>query len=164
MNDPYEVLGVARNATVEEIEQARRRLAIRWHPDRHPAGAREQAEEQMKRINVAADALTAAKQRERLARSSSQTTAARPAAAPPAADESFQDTGFCAHHAERPRVHQCVVCRTPLCAECTRMVQGWSWCIQCASAPSLLSDPPASGKVSETKTRRKWFNFSRFSK
>ena len=60
MRDPYAVLGVARDASEEEIKAAYRKLARRYHPDRYandPEGARA-AEEKMKEINEAYDAVT----------------------------------------------------------------------------------------------------------
>jgi curved DNA-binding protein CbpA len=36
MADPYEILGVAREATQDDIRKAYRRLAKKNHPDLHP--------------------------------------------------------------------------------------------------------------------------------
>lgn len=55
MRDPYEVLGVSRNATDEEIKKAYRALAKKYHPDVNPGD--KNAEAKMKEINAAYDAI-----------------------------------------------------------------------------------------------------------
>ena len=57
-NNPYDVLGVSRNASDDEIKKAYRELAKKYHPDNFPdASLRELAEEKMKEINEAYDML-----------------------------------------------------------------------------------------------------------
>lgn len=55
VNDPYQVLGVSRSASEEEIRQAYRRLAKRYHPDLNPGDA--QAAQKMNEVNEAYDLL-----------------------------------------------------------------------------------------------------------
>lgn len=51
--DYYEILGVARNATFEDLKKAYRELALRFHPDRVPAEKKAEAEEKFKEISEA---------------------------------------------------------------------------------------------------------------
>ena len=53
MADPYKVLGVDRNATDEEIKQAYRRLAKKYHPDLNPSD--QEAARKMQEVNAAYD-------------------------------------------------------------------------------------------------------------
>jgi DnaJ-class molecular chaperone len=54
--DYYEILDVAPNASIEEITEAYRRLAFRYHPDKNQMSL--EANEKMKEINVAYDAIS----------------------------------------------------------------------------------------------------------
>ena len=53
--DPYEILGISRDATTEEIKSSYRKLAMKYHPDRNPGNA--EAEEHFKEISQAYDIL-----------------------------------------------------------------------------------------------------------
>lgn len=55
MNDFYEVLGVSRTATADEIKKAYRKLAFKYHPDQNPGD--KAAEEMFKKVNAAYDVL-----------------------------------------------------------------------------------------------------------
>lgn len=55
--DPYEVLGISRDATQRQVKQAYRRLALKFHPD-HNLG-RPKAAERFKQVQVAYENLTA---------------------------------------------------------------------------------------------------------
>lgn len=59
MKDPYEVLGVSRGASDEEIKKAYRELVRKYHPDNYTNNPlADLAQEKMKEINEAYDAIT----------------------------------------------------------------------------------------------------------
>lgn len=60
--DYYEVLGVPRSATKDEIKRAYRKLALKYHPDRNPGD--KEAEEKFKEISEAYEVLSDDRKRE----------------------------------------------------------------------------------------------------
>ena len=61
--DYYEVLGVARDATADQIKSAYRKLAMKYHPDRNPGD--KAAEEKFKEAAEAYDVLHDQEKRQR---------------------------------------------------------------------------------------------------
>jgi len=53
--DFYEILGVSKTASAEEIKRAYRKLALKWHPDKNKSA---DAEEKFKEINQAYEVLS----------------------------------------------------------------------------------------------------------
>ncbi|QBG48801.1 molecular chaperone DnaJ [Verrucomicrobia bacterium S94] len=61
--DYYEVLGVSKNATADEIKKAYRKVAMKYHPDRNPGD--KEAEEKFKEASEAYEVLTDADKKAR---------------------------------------------------------------------------------------------------
>ena len=55
--DYYEVLGVPKDATEDQIRHAYKKLAVKWHPDKNPDN-KKQAEEKFKEISEAYSVLS----------------------------------------------------------------------------------------------------------
>jgi len=61
MKDYYQILGVERNASEDEIKKAYRKLALKYHPDRNPGD--KTSEEKFKEINEAYSCLSDSQKR-----------------------------------------------------------------------------------------------------
>lgn len=57
--DPYDILGITRDATQREVKQTYRQLAMQYHPDRNPNDP--EAEERFKVIQMAYEVLSGRK-------------------------------------------------------------------------------------------------------
>ncbi|XP_030630185.1 dnaJ homolog subfamily B member 6a isoform X2 [Chanos chanos] len=62
MAEYYQILGVQKNATQDDIKKAYRKLALRWHPDKNPDN-KEEAERKFKEISEAYEVLSDANKR-----------------------------------------------------------------------------------------------------
>lgn len=62
--DYYEILGVAKNATPQQIKKAYRSLALKYHPDRVATEKKKEAEERFKEISEAYAVLSDAQKRQ----------------------------------------------------------------------------------------------------
>ena len=58
VDEARKILGLGDVATLKEIKGAYRRLASRYHPDKHTASGQAETEEMMKRLNRAYKLLT----------------------------------------------------------------------------------------------------------
>ena len=59
--DYYQILGISRNASPQDVRKAYRKLAMQYHPDRNPGD--KQAEERFKEINEAYQVLSDSQKR-----------------------------------------------------------------------------------------------------
>nr|XP_061795650.1 dnaJ homolog subfamily B member 6a [Nerophis lumbriciformis] len=57
MVDYYQILGVRRDASADDIKKSYRKLALRWHPDKNPEN-KEEAEKKFKELSEAYEVLS----------------------------------------------------------------------------------------------------------
>lgn len=64
MADLYEILGVSRTATTEEIKKAYKKLALQYHPDKNQGPQQEEASKKFREISKAYDVLSDPRKRQ----------------------------------------------------------------------------------------------------
>lgn len=62
-SDYYDILGVSKSASADELKKAYRKQALEWHPDRHTGADKEAAEKRFKEINEAYQVLSDSQKR-----------------------------------------------------------------------------------------------------
>ncbi|KAL8150191.1 hypothetical protein V2J09_019999 [Rumex salicifolius] len=62
--DYYHILKVTKTASDEELRKSYKKLAMRWHPDKHPSDSKQIAESKFKQICEAYDVLSDAQKRQ----------------------------------------------------------------------------------------------------
>eukprot|EP00195_Chlamydomonas_chlamydogama_P011846 CAMPEP_0202910750 /NCGR_PEP_ID=MMETSP1392-20130828/52928_1 /ASSEMBLY_ACC=CAM_ASM_000868 /TAXON_ID=225041 /ORGANISM="Chlamydomonas chlamydogama, Strain SAG 11-48b" /LENGTH=96 /DNA_ID=CAMNT_0049600963 /DNA_START=103 /DNA_END=390 /DNA_ORIENTATION=- len=55
--DYYDILGISKDASEDQIKRAYRKQALKWHPDRNPTNKKE-AEEKFKEVAAAYETLS----------------------------------------------------------------------------------------------------------
>jgi len=60
----YDVLGVSREASIDEIKSAYRKLSLKWHPDRCPQDKKEEAQSKFQEIGAAYETLNDERRRQ----------------------------------------------------------------------------------------------------
>lgn len=98
MADLYDILGVTKVASQDDIKQAFRRLVLIWHPDVRSSAERELATEKMEEINAAYATLSQPTRRKEYDRS--------------------MGIFRCSVHHKTLAVEHCSVCGLGICGEC----------------------------------------------
>lgn len=62
-SDYYDILGVSKNASPDEIKKAYRKQALEWHPDKHAGADKAEAERKFKEVNEAYQILSDSQKR-----------------------------------------------------------------------------------------------------
>lgn len=86
--DYYQILGVAKSASADDLKKAYRKLAVKYHPDKNPGN--KVAEEKFKEISVAYDVLSDPKKRAQYDQFGHDAFTSGPAGGPGAGPGGFQ--------------------------------------------------------------------------